>query len=443
MLTKRHKCPYCDTAFTRHNNLKSHLLTHSQERPYYCDVCEKRFRRLHDLKRHTKLHAGERPHVCPKCDRSFARGDALARHNKDQGGCAGRRSSINNIEENEGCGERMRASDEDGMPAEASDDPDLQDDKINGQVVSKLKESSSEGVRWCHCDPRLPAERLQTQNEDISPGPWYYRCQKVDHKRCNFFLWDEIDLDLTGNESSLWPFNGVQAAAEQSGPIDRIHANDLQGQLPSKSSVPTTSASSTRFMETPTSAVPQSSFIQGSIPYPLSISSSYSDLVQPSPLKKKASLGEYFSRRKGALLATEMSAASRHRALKYLGITNAESKDGAMHATSDDSMSFIKSEILGELSERKTTSASLAMDWDLLGFMKSQYPDNDYANLGSVITLSGTVLIAQATTCSEYAQQTWPMQGSKVVMAFQSAIENREKKARGLWSPVLSSSILC
>ncbi|RMY88805.1 hypothetical protein D0862_10348 [Hortaea werneckii] len=44
--------------FTRHHNLKSHLLTHSQEKP------------------------------------KFARGDALARHNKGPGGCAGRRSSF-------------------------------------------------------------------------------------------------------------------------------------------------------------------------------------------------------------------------------------------------------------------------------------------------------------------------------------------------------------
>ncbi|KAI9748332.1 MAG: hypothetical protein M1815_003345 [Lichina confinis] len=94
---KKHRCTHCSTEFTRHHNLKSHLLTHSHEKPYVCETCQARFRRLHDLKRHTKLHTGERPHICPRCNRRFARGDALARHNKGQSGCAGRRSSAGSL----------------------------------------------------------------------------------------------------------------------------------------------------------------------------------------------------------------------------------------------------------------------------------------------------------------------------------------------------------
>lgn len=99
--TKKHKCPHCATEFTRHHNLKSHLLTHSQEKPFGCQECSSRFRRLHDLKRHLKLHTGERPHICPNCGRKFARGDALARHGKGPGGCAGRRSSQGEDDEDE------------------------------------------------------------------------------------------------------------------------------------------------------------------------------------------------------------------------------------------------------------------------------------------------------------------------------------------------------
>lgn len=98
----KHTCPHCHKTFTRHHNLKSHLLTHAHEKPFLCTTCQSRFRRLHDLKRHTKLHTGERPHVCVKCGRRFARGDALARHARGEGGCAGRRGSMGGMMNEDG-----------------------------------------------------------------------------------------------------------------------------------------------------------------------------------------------------------------------------------------------------------------------------------------------------------------------------------------------------
>ncbi|KAJ5104092.1 hypothetical protein N7532_004621 [Penicillium argentinense] len=71
--------PNCNCDFGRKENIKSHVQTHLDDRPYKCDVCEKEFVRGHDLKRHLKTHTGKKPYICA-CGAKFARHDALTRH---------------------------------------------------------------------------------------------------------------------------------------------------------------------------------------------------------------------------------------------------------------------------------------------------------------------------------------------------------------------------
>ena len=80
------KCPIpgCGSTFTRHFNLKGHLRSHAEQKPYTCKWpgCQKGFARQHDCKRHEQLHLNIRPYPCEGCKKNFARMDALNRHCK-------------------------------------------------------------------------------------------------------------------------------------------------------------------------------------------------------------------------------------------------------------------------------------------------------------------------------------------------------------------------
>ncbi|UZJ56583.1 hypothetical protein CBS101457_005903 [Exobasidium rhododendri] len=78
------KCPYpnCTKTFAKNRsyNLKAHLRSHSQLKPFACNHCPRAFSRKHDLERHARVHSGDKPYLCEACGKGFPRSDALRRH---------------------------------------------------------------------------------------------------------------------------------------------------------------------------------------------------------------------------------------------------------------------------------------------------------------------------------------------------------------------------
>ena len=107
--------------------------------------------------------------------------------------------------------------------------------------------------------------------------------------------------------------------------------------------------------------------------------------------------------------------------------------DQTMVATSSDysidyNLAILECGVLAAFRMREAGlhHAILKIEWDVLSFIKDQYRDNEYPNtdLASVITISGSVQHAQATTCAEYVKQNWAAHGLEILEALQDALNS-------------------
>ncbi|KAL5281406.1 hypothetical protein ACFFRR_005045 [Megaselia abdita] len=53
---KNFQCQFCDSRFSRKENLEKHEMTHTGEKPYTCDICGRGFIQLFGMKTHRKTH---------------------------------------------------------------------------------------------------------------------------------------------------------------------------------------------------------------------------------------------------------------------------------------------------------------------------------------------------------------------------------------------------
>lgn len=86
---KCYKCDVCPYASISARHLESHLLIHTDQKPFVCAHCDQAFRQKQLLKRHENLYHNpnyvpampkEKNHYCPTCDKGFRHKGNLIRH---------------------------------------------------------------------------------------------------------------------------------------------------------------------------------------------------------------------------------------------------------------------------------------------------------------------------------------------------------------------------
>lgn len=79
-------CLLCGKSYARPSTLKTHLRTHSNERPFRCSICFKSFSQAANLTAHQRVHSGEKPFTCHVCYRKFSQSSSVTTHMRTHSG---------------------------------------------------------------------------------------------------------------------------------------------------------------------------------------------------------------------------------------------------------------------------------------------------------------------------------------------------------------------
>ena len=83
---RSNSCHICGKTYARISTLRSHLKSHSGEKPYQCSICQKSFTQAANLTAHLRTHSGEKPFKCPVCHRGFSQSSSVTTHMRTHSG---------------------------------------------------------------------------------------------------------------------------------------------------------------------------------------------------------------------------------------------------------------------------------------------------------------------------------------------------------------------
>lgn len=79
---KVYACDLCTKSFKTHSSLIYHMMTHTNEYPFYCSFCHKGCKHEHQLKEHENTHKREPKYTCNICGKDFINQGTFHHHKR-------------------------------------------------------------------------------------------------------------------------------------------------------------------------------------------------------------------------------------------------------------------------------------------------------------------------------------------------------------------------